>query len=82
MTPKEKATELVNKFYFKLSNNGSLSMGLNSCDARHKESIQCALIAVDEILNNFGLRTNGQNFYTEYRAVEYYQDVKKEIEKL
>jgi hypothetical protein len=41
-----------------------------------------ALKVVDEILNNFGLRTNGQNFYTEYRAVEYYQEVKSEIEKL
>jgi hypothetical protein len=74
MTPKEKATELVNKFYFKLSNNGSLSMGLNSCDARHKESIQCALIAVDEILkdNNKFIQTNLQ--------YSFWQDVKKEIE--
>jgi hypothetical protein len=74
MTPKEKATELVNKFYFKLSNNGSLSMGLNSCDARHKESIQCALIAVEEILfiykNNWDI-DNG-----------YWQEVKQEIELL
>jgi hypothetical protein len=74
MTPKEKATELVNKFYFKLSNNGSLSMGLNSCDARHKESIQCALIAVDEILkdNNKFIQTNLQ--------YSYWQDVKTQID--
>jgi hypothetical protein len=74
MTPKEKATELVNKFYFKLSNNGSLSIGLNSCDARHKESIQCALIAVDEILKTFDCTTPQQ--------VNYWKQVKEEIEKL
>jgi hypothetical protein len=65
---KEKAEELVSVYFL-----------LVQTIAQQK---QCALIAVDEILNNFGLRTNGQNFYTEYRAVEYYQEVKKEIEKL
>ena len=73
MIPKEKAKELVNKFYFKLSNNGSLSMGLNSCDARHKESIQCALIAIEETLDAT---------YQINNVYYYYLDVKKEIEKL
>jgi hypothetical protein len=68
MTPKEKAEQLVSVYFL-----------LVQTIAQQK---QCALIAVDEIINNFGLRTNGQNFYTEYRAVEYYQEVKKEIEKL
>jgi hypothetical protein len=75
MTPKEKATELVNKFYFKLSNNGSLSMGLNSCDARHKESIQCALIAVDELIKSYSTKKSILP-----RENEYWPDVKKEIE--
>jgi len=69
-TPKEKAKELVNKFY------------LFTASFDNDQAKKCALIAVNEILNNFGLRTNGQNFYTEYRAVEYYQEVKKEIELL
>jgi hypothetical protein len=68
MTPQEKAKEL----YYSFTMYAPL----------HSDNKQCALIAVDEILNNFGLRTNGQNFYTEYRAVDYYQEVKKEIEKL
>jgi hypothetical protein len=68
MTPKEKAKEL----YYSFTMYAPL----------HSDNKQCALIAVDEILNNFGLRTNGQNFFTEYSAVEYYQEVKAEIEKL
>ena len=73
MTPKEKAEELVDKFF----KDERLYWVLS-----YNQAKQCALIAVDEILNNFGLMTNGQNFYTEYRAVEYYQEVKQEIEKL
>jgi hypothetical protein len=70
-TPKEKAQDLVDRYYWTFG-DGYLG----------EQHIQCALIAVDEILNNFGLRTNGQNFYTEYSAVEYWQEVKKEIELL
>jgi hypothetical protein len=63
MTPKDKAEELVDKFSF-------------SC--RECDNIkQCALIAVDEILNHH---------YQEqglYRIDKYYwQQVKKEIEEL
>ena len=75
MIPQEKAKELFEKFYLISELNGS-------CMITKHSAKQCALIAVDEIINNFGLRTNGQKFYTEYRAVEYYQEVKKEIEKL
>lgn len=46
------------------------------------EAKQCALIAVDEILNNFGQLTEGSNFYTGYDAVKFYKEVKQEIEKL
>ena len=76
MTPKEKAIELIKKF----SSFAHDEFGHEKIN--NYKSKQCALISVDEILNNFGLRTNGQNFYTEYSAVEYYQEVKAEIEKL
>ena len=49
MTPKEKAFELINKFYYSLPNNGYIDSGLLSCNAKWKEAITCALIAVDEI---------------------------------
>lgn len=77
MTPKEKAEELVIKMY----NVDSIDY-FDELSMQYKHAKQCAIIAVDEIINNFWERTNGQMFYTEYRAVEYYQEVKKEIEKL
>jgi len=62
MTPKEKAKELVNKY-------------LQIYDGRVIEAKECALIAVDEILNTKGVYYN----YTEF---DYWQQVKQEIEKL
>jgi hypothetical protein len=85
MTPKEKATELVNRFYFKLSNNGSLSMGLNSCDARYKESIQCALITCNrtiDILKEIRDKEHSDNFWYLENAILEEMQVKKEIELL
>lgn len=61
MTPKEKAEELVNRF--------NLPSGLMSIERK-----QCALIAVDEILN---LCWNGNK-----TALNYWEQVKEEIESL
>ena len=69
MTPKQKAEELVEKFRLNVldyENNG-----LNSFKAK-----QCALIAVNEILS---VITNSNDYYI---MSNYYQQVKKEIEKL
>ena len=46
MTPKEKAKDLVNTFYYSLPNNGSQE-GINSTTRRYEEAKQCALIAED-----------------------------------
>jgi hypothetical protein len=62
MTPKEKAEELVDKFSF----------SCRECD----NSKQCAMIAVDEIIEVLW-KTNKNE--TEYR---HWQQVKKEIEEL
>jgi hypothetical protein len=77
MTPKEKAKELVDKFYqrFPLKMNvittrGDLSWEYDSW----KEAKQCALIAVNEILNQFT--------WTPSNGSSYWQEVKQEIEKL
>ena len=70
MTPKEKAKELVDKFTV---------VGLQ----QRNEGIECALIAVDEIIKN-----GGTKFIIEYQknsftnGVSYWQEVKQEIEKL
>ena len=64
MTPKEKAKELVDKFTV---------VGLQ----QRNEGIQCALIAVDEILNvTAGLNGWINGFQS------YWEEVKQEIEKL
>lgn len=71
MTPKEKAKELVDK-YFKLLNYefGDLVYSLSD-----KQPHQCALIAVDEVLQY----SKAHGFIG---LTEYYKEVKQEIEKL
>jgi hypothetical protein len=69
MTPKEKAKELIDKYQFVYIQNYTSMF----------EVKQCALIAVDEILNNFGTLTEGANFYTGYNSIKFYQEVKHEI---
>jgi hypothetical protein len=77
MTPKEKANELVDKFYqrFPLKMNvittrGDLSWEYDNWD----EAKQCALIAVDEILGQFRWRPSD--------GLSYWTEVKQEIENL
>ncbi len=62
MTPKEKAEELVQKYMM------NTPVGFHIEDAK-----ECALIAVDEILNNDGF-TQFDIYLTEY-----WQQVKQEI---
>ena len=72
MTPKEKAQELVNKFA-KLPEEGSLMWYLSFEIAK-----KCALIAVEEIKEAiFWHPFESPNF-----ELEYWQDVKQEIENL
>ena len=72
MTPKEKAKELVNKFYPEVQ----WKLGQEDCLDRAK---RCALIAVDEV-KWFHQRL----FYLTEGSIfdKYLEDVKKEIEKL
>jgi hypothetical protein len=50
MTTREIANHIVNRYYYMLPNNGSLNTGINSCESRYKEAIECAFVAVDEII--------------------------------
>lgn len=71
MTPKEKARELINRYR-------PYAYG-NDNQEDYEQTFyykQCALIAVDEILNN-------KNSPLDYESdIEYWQEVKTEIEKL
>ena len=71
MTPKEKANELVDKMLESLYDNGSLSFK-RILFAKAK---QCALIAVDEVLQY----SKAHGFI---ELTEYYEEVKKEIENI
>ena len=83
MTPKEKAIELVNKYYHKIEHT------ISNQYAKLTKSItkECALIAVDEILkldnpNTYNYLTENKEHLIVELADNYWQEVKKEIEAL
>ena len=71
MSPQEKAEELVDKFT--AIEDGEMYIG---------KAKQCALIAVDEILN-YDIKAKCESqFIIEQKIESYWQEVKQEIEKL
>ena len=74
MSPKDKAEELVDKFYPRATSYSS--------DRKNQKdnAKQCALIAVDEIINS---NPHSNPFNTNVEStMSYWQEVKYEIEKL
>jgi hypothetical protein len=72
MTPKEKAKELVDKF-----------IPHSSGDSNNNEAKECALIAVNEIINcldDDDLYIQGESNIDGF--ISYYKEIKQEIEKL
>jgi hypothetical protein len=69
MTPKEKANQLVDRMY-----NVDFHDDAREIAMRYPHAIKCALVAVEELLS---LCWNGNK-----TAMEYWQQVKNEIEKL
>jgi hypothetical protein len=74
MIPKDKAHQLVTRFYLALPNNGSQT-GINNVHQRWEEGRMCAMMAVDLILSI----TDEEEQYILYK---HWQEVKQEIEKL
>jgi hypothetical protein len=74
MIPKDKAHQLVTRFYLALPNNGSQT-GINNVHQRWEEGRMCAMMAVDEIL----FITDEEEQYILYK---HWQEVKTEIENL
>lgn len=74
MTPKEKAVELVEK-------NRKVFRFVNK-DKMKYEAKQCALIAVDELINSHLKLTTTHESEPSIRCKTYWQEVKKEIELL
>jgi hypothetical protein len=92
MTPKEKAEELVHKFYdYADSNYGTNRFEQNwygnvlagERKVRKKSAKQCALIAVDEILKGIVPKDDDERYAFELGGNQFYwEEVKKEIELL
>ena len=80
MTPKEKAKELFDKFYPYVMMDGYYYEATKEGDIQNAK--ECALIAVDEIISNMPY-----GFYSgiipAYKGtdLDYWQEVKQEIEK-
>ena len=76
MTPKEKAGELVDKFYQTTPNEYFVNepIGIKGRYKSWEQAKQCALIAVDEILSIIWWSYDNDKFF--------WQDVKQEIENL
>ena len=78
MTPKEKANNLCMRFLIQTSTD--IPYGVNKTIAK-----ECALIAVDEIIEATSIKyefRDAELFYAGKKPMQYWLDVKKEIEKL
>jgi hypothetical protein len=79
MSPEEKAKELVEKYRGVAHSDFHNQTGYDEAQ-REENQKQCALIAVDEILKENERINLGGEFPTP--LTNYWQEVKKEIEKL
>lgn len=74
MTPKEKAGELATKYWVYFTTEETVN-------SIFRHSKQCALIAVDEIIEVVDHTPLADRDYEEH-LINYWQEVKQEIEKL
>jgi len=85
MTPKLKALSLIESMSFSRSKQMNYANGEMVDIPQNLYAKQCALIAVDEILNSDPNNLHIEYDYNENKLgvdVEYWQEVKNEIEKL
>ena len=84
MTPKEKAEELVDKFYQTTPNEYFVNepIGIKGRYKSWEQAKQCALRAVDEIINGYEF----DSLYIEHKRImdniNFWDEVKQEIERL
>lgn len=74
MTPKEQANELYELMFYKLNDYNAICLDIESKDECAK---QCALVAVNEILDLLDDMSGVEFFY-----IYFYREVKQEIEQL
>jgi len=71
---KQKARELLHKFYLSLPNNGGFT-GINNINARWDEGKKCAIMAINEIIDALDKSLI-------HSDIEWWKQVKQELEKI
>ena len=84
MTAKEKANELVDKFYQTTPNEYFVNepIGIKGRYKSWEQAKQCALIAVDEILNGYEFDSLDIEHKRIMDNINFWDEVKQEIERL
>ena len=84
MTPKEKAEELVDKFYQTTPNEYFVNepIGIKGRYKSWEQAKQCALIAVDEIINGYEFDSLDIEHKRIMDNINFWDEVKQEIERL
>jgi hypothetical protein len=83
MDTREKANDLVNRYHYMLPNNGKLNEGINSCESRYNEAIECAFVTVDEILESNPNYEYWRTYDDETpSAITFWNEVKQWIQKI
>jgi len=83
MSPHQKAAhEIIHDYYFMLPNNGSLNSGINSCESRYKEGIECALLSVKRIILTLEFMTVESDAAFIMDRINFYDEVQAELYKI
>ena len=83
MSPHQKAAhEIIHEYYFMLPNNGSLNEGINSCESRYKEGIECALLSVKRIILTLEFILVESNDPRIMSRINFYDEVQAELYKI
>jgi hypothetical protein len=83
MSPHQKAAhEIIHEYYFMLPNNGSLNSGINNCESRYKEAIECALICVKKIILTLEFMSIESDAAFIMDRINFYDEVQAELYKI
>ena len=83
MSPHQKAAhEIIHEYYFMLPNNGSLNSGINNCESRYKEAIECALICVKKIILTLEFMSMESDAAFIMDRINFYDEVQAELYKI
>jgi hypothetical protein len=80
MNPHQKAAlELIHDYYFMLPNNGLLNSGINSCESRYKEAVDCALLSVKQLILTLEFMAMEPNSAFVMERINFYDEVTSEL---